>query len=344
MTRLFTIFIGLLFGVSAFAQSSQSLELLSQADRGIIPRYLLQDPNGRSITSEDFNGRFQLISFGYTYCPDICPTTLVEMAEILKLLGDKAARIQAIFISVDPERDSGKVLKTYTEFFDARILGLTDGAPALVDGADELLAIGHGAGERRGQPVEQGQGRARDRGARRPAGPPRARGLAVGGQQRARLGDYEADLIVGYRQSGYVLTVIDRTSLATVLRRVPTKHASEILRELKVALRKLGTARTVTVDNGKEFYAHRELEKSERVRVYFTHPYCSTERGTVENANGLVRYYLPKRSSFARLSQKRLDDIEALLNDRPRRCLGYLTPREVHTKKMPSARKRALHL
>lgn len=162
--------------------------------------------------------------------------------------------------------------------------------------------------------------------------------------QRARLGDYEADLIVGYRQSGYVLTVIDRTSLATVLRRVPTKHASEILRELKVALRKLGTARTVTVDNGKEFYAHRELEKSERVRVYFTHPYCSTERGTVENANGLVRYYLPKRSSFARLSQKRLDDIEALLNDRPRRCLGYLTPREVHTKKMPSARKRALHL
>lgn len=85
--------------------------------------------------------------------------------------------------------------------------------------------------------------------------------------QRARLGDYEADLIVGYRQSGYVLTVIDRTSLATVLRRVPTKHASEILRELKVALRKLGTARTVTVDNGKEFYAHRELEKSERVRA-----------------------------------------------------------------------------
>ena len=130
MTRLFTIFIGLLFGVSAFAQSSQSLELLSQADRGIIPRYLLQDPNGRSITSEDFNGRFQLISFGYTYCPDICPTTLVEMAEILKLLGDKAARIQAIFISVDPERDSGKVLKTYTEFFDARILGLT-ASPAL---------------------------------------------------------------------------------------------------------------------------------------------------------------------------------------------------------------------
>lgn len=140
MTRLFTIFIGLLFGVSAFAQSSQSLELLSQADRGIIPRYLLQDPNGRSITSEDFNGRFQLISFGYTYCSDICPTTLVEMAEILKLLGDKAARIQAIFISVDPERDSGKVLKTYTEFFDARILGLT-ASPALVRRAADNFKI-----------------------------------------------------------------------------------------------------------------------------------------------------------------------------------------------------------
>lgn len=161
---------------------------------------------------------------------------------------------------------------------------------------------------------------------------------------RARLGDYEADLVVGYRQSGYVLTVIDRTSLATVLRRVPTKHMGEVSRELRVAMQKLGRARTLTVDNGKEFYGHRELEKTERMRVYFTQPYCSTERGTVENANGLVRYYLPKRSSFARVSQERLDTIEGLLDDRPRRCLGYSTPREVHTKKLVSARKRALHL
>lgn len=111
-----------------------------EAPGSIIPRYLLQDPYGRPVSNEDFRGRFQLIAFGYTYCPDICPTTLVEMAEILKTLGSKASRLQAIFITVDPERDTGKVLKTYTEFFDPRILGLT-GSPLLVRRAADNFRI-----------------------------------------------------------------------------------------------------------------------------------------------------------------------------------------------------------
>jgi protein SCO1/2 len=98
---------------------------------GILPRYLLMAPGGRAVMDSDFRGRFQLIAFGYTYCPDVCPTTLVEMAGILKALGEDAARVQAIFISVDPERDKPENLKTYTEFFDPRILGLT-GSPELV--------------------------------------------------------------------------------------------------------------------------------------------------------------------------------------------------------------------
>ncbi|MBT9520581.1 MAG: SCO family protein [Dechloromonas sp.] len=130
----------LLCASPAFAQATHSLELLNEASAEIIPRYLLQDPNGRSVTSEDFRGRFQLISFGYTYCPDICPTTLVEMAEILKQLGDSAVHVQPIFISVDPERDTGKILKTYTEFFDPRILGLT-ASPALVRRAADNFKI-----------------------------------------------------------------------------------------------------------------------------------------------------------------------------------------------------------
>ncbi|KAB2922923.1 MAG: SCO family protein [Dechloromonas sp.] len=122
------------------AQSAHDL-LLAERNETIIPRYLLQDPNGRSVTSEDFRGRFQLIAFGYTYCPDICPTTLVEMAAILQQLGDaKAARLQPIFVTVDPERDSGPVLKKYTEFFDPRILGLT-GSPALVRRAADNFRI-----------------------------------------------------------------------------------------------------------------------------------------------------------------------------------------------------------
>jgi transposase, IS30 family len=150
---------------------------------------------------------------------------------------------------------------------------------------------------------------------------------------RRRLGDCEADLIVGYRQSGYVLSCIDRKSRATVLRKVNTKRMGTVRKQLEVALRKLGGAHTLTVDNGKEFFAHKELQRRTHVRVFFTHPYCSTERGSIENLNGLVRYYLPKRSCFKQLSQTRLNAIEKLLNHRPRKCLGYLTPHEVHLKK-----------
>ncbi len=120
------------------AQSAHRLQ--AEESVGINPRYLLQDPRGRSVTNEDFRGRFQLIAFGYTYCPDVCPTTLVEMAAILKQLGEQAERVQPIFITVDPERDTGKVLQTYTEFFDPRILGLT-GSPALVRRAADNFKI-----------------------------------------------------------------------------------------------------------------------------------------------------------------------------------------------------------
>lgn len=90
----------------------------------LVPRYALQDPNGRAVTNEDFLGRFQLVTFGYTSCPDVCPTTLLEMKEVLRLLGFKAAQLQPIFITVDPERDSAQVLREYTAAFDPRILGL----------------------------------------------------------------------------------------------------------------------------------------------------------------------------------------------------------------------------
>jgi protein SCO1/2 len=140
MIRLAALILCLAVTGPACAQADHSLKLLQGEEVGIVPRYLLQDPNGRSVSSEDFRGRFQLISFGYTYCPDICPTTLAEMAAILKQLGDQAQRIQPLFISVDPERDSGKVLQTYTEFFDPRILGLS-GPPALVRRAADNFKI-----------------------------------------------------------------------------------------------------------------------------------------------------------------------------------------------------------
>jgi len=107
---------------------------------GIVARYLLRDANGRAVTEGDFKGRFQLITFGYTYCPDICPTTLVEMADVLKRLGDQAAGLQAIFVSVDPERDTPAILREYTAHFDPRILGLT-ATPELVRSAADRFKV-----------------------------------------------------------------------------------------------------------------------------------------------------------------------------------------------------------
>lgn len=154
MIRRGVLLLALLCASPAFAQANHSLELLNDASQEINPRYLLQDPNGRSATSEDFRGRFQLIAFGYTYCPDICPTTLVEMAEILKQLGEDASRVQPIFISVDPERDTGKILKTYTEFFDQRILGLT-ASPALVRRAADNFKIRYAKVREPGTPPDR---------------------------------------------------------------------------------------------------------------------------------------------------------------------------------------------
>jgi protein SCO1/2 len=118
-------------------------QLVATADTpevGINPRYLLQAANGRVILDGDFRDRFQLIAFGYTFCPDICPTTLLEMADVLKRLGDRSAKLQPIFISVDPERDTLAQLRTYTAFFDSRIMGAT-GSPELVRRAADNFKV-----------------------------------------------------------------------------------------------------------------------------------------------------------------------------------------------------------
>lgn len=108
--------------------------------RDIVPRYLLQDVNGRAVMPDDFRGNYQLLTFGYTFCPDVCPTTLTEMAAVLKELGPQARRLRAIFVSVDPERDTFEVLRVYTAFFDPRIIAMT-GAPALVARAAQNFKV-----------------------------------------------------------------------------------------------------------------------------------------------------------------------------------------------------------
>lgn len=120
----------------------------------IVGRYLLMDANGRAVSNLDFPGYFQLIAFGYTFCPDICPTTLAEMAVIIDKLGEGAKRLQPLFVTVDPDRDTAANLRTYTAFFHPRILGLT-GSPALVRRAADNFKVRYEKTKEPGAPPDQ---------------------------------------------------------------------------------------------------------------------------------------------------------------------------------------------
>ena len=100
----------LLAALPALAQPAGAQHVPAPQDAApLMPRYLLMDVQGRAVTQEDFRGRFQLVSFGFISCPDVCPTTLLEVKQILEQLGAEAARLQPVFITVDPARDTREV-------------------------------------------------------------------------------------------------------------------------------------------------------------------------------------------------------------------------------------------
>ena len=126
--------------VSPVWAGAQTPSANGPTETGINPRYLLMDTKGRSVSNQDFPGSFQLIAFGYTFCPDICPTTLAEMSLVMEKLGKQSDRLQPLFVSIDPERDTPEVLSRYTKFFHPRIIGLT-GSTDLVHGVADHFKV-----------------------------------------------------------------------------------------------------------------------------------------------------------------------------------------------------------
>jgi protein SCO1/2 len=101
--------------------------------------FALIDHNGKAITHRDLEGRPTLIFFGFTHCPDVCPTTLMEISKVFELLGPQA-KVAALFMSVDPERDTPALLKDYVSNFDKRIIGVT-GPRESVDAALKTFRV-----------------------------------------------------------------------------------------------------------------------------------------------------------------------------------------------------------
>ena len=123
------LFFGAILLVTGYAPSP-----IGQAVAAVGGPFRLEDQNGKPVTDGDMKGKPFLVFFGFTHCPDICPTTLFDMSQLMKELGPDADRTGVLFITVDPERDTQKVMKDYLSNFDPHVRGLT-GDPAAVNAA-----------------------------------------------------------------------------------------------------------------------------------------------------------------------------------------------------------------
>ena len=147
-----------------------------------------------------------------------------------------------------------------------------------------------------------------------------------------RIGDWEGDTIIGASQKGVILSLVDRKSKYTLLAKMEGKYAGQVPGLIKSCFKRLPRkviGHSITFDNGKEFSKHEEITKKTGLSCYFATPYHSWERGLNEHTNGLVRQYCPKGSNLTHYSDEDIQYVEDQLNNRPRKVLGYRTPREV---------------
>lgn len=153
-------------------------------------------------------------------------------------------------------------------------------------------------------------------------------------EKKERIGDWEGDTIIG-KDKNHILTHVDRKSGLLLADKLP-EGTAELTKEKvvqrfgKIPRRK---RKTITYDNGSAFAYHQLIEKYLSLDIYFAYPYHSWERGANENCNGLLRQFFPKGIEFANIEDIEIKKAEKLINNRPRKRLGYLTPSEVFFEK-----------
>lgn len=146
---------------------------------------------------------------------------------------------------------------------------------------------------------------------------------------RGRVGDWEADTIIGKNHKGAVVTMDERKTKLRVAVPLPGKKAKAVKQAMVSSLKPLKKfVKTITYDNGKEFVEHEAVAKDLGCDSYFATPYHSWERGQNENANGLLRQYFPKSMELDNVSEQEVIIAVDKLNSRPRKCLGFMTPYE----------------
>lgn len=148
-------------------------------------------------------------------------------------------------------------------------------------------------------------------------------------EQRREIGHWEGDTVVGTGSQHCLLTLVERVSGVTVVIKLEERTTAAVTRELiRLIKRHPKLFKTITLDNGTEFHAYRDVEAATGVVFYFATPYHSWERGTNENTNGLIRQYVPKGLDMCEITQRDCNAITRRLNDRPRKRHAFLSPLE----------------
>jgi len=148
---------------------------------------------------------------------------------------------------------------------------------------------------------------------------------------RKEIGHWEGDLMIGKGQKSAIGTIVERKSRYTLIVKLEARNATEVAKMFSKKLNQLNPLfkKSMTYDNGTEMAKHQIITQKTGMKIYFAHPYSSWERGTNENTNGLIRRYLPKGTNFNEIDEKKLLIIQEKLNNRPRKIIGYKTPKEI---------------
>ena len=145
------------------------------------------------------------------------------------------------------------------------------------------------------------------------------------------VGDWEMDTIVGKDGKGAIVTLVDRKSSYMIMKKLDTGKKAKPMASTAIRLLKESglLVRSITMDNGTEFAEHEAIAKELGTKVYFAHPYSSWEKETIENINGLIRQYIPKKTDFNGISNGWIEHVMHKSNNRPRKKSGFLIPRKV---------------
>ena len=150
-------------------------------------------------------------------------------------------------------------------------------------------------------------------------------------EERTEIGHWEVDTVMGSPDKHCIFTMVERKSSLVAIGKLENRTKDEVKKRVVSLIRaQEHPVQTMTADNGTEFHGYKKIEKLTAVEFYFAKPYHSWERGLNENTNGLIRQYLPKGKSMAHLTQWGCTRIAEKLNNRPRKRLGYRTPRECY--------------